>query len=437
MTLAVVSGCGNGNGPPPPQASRLYVLHTIRGGPSLTVFVDGAKGSTLAFGDLSRPVFLSPGQHDLVLVPPPPDTTHSLIVLFNAAEGVDYSVFAIDSTSGATHTIEPVFVLDTGAVPPTGHGRLRIAGFAPGAPPIDVYRTQPDSTGLLVSARPLNFRAVTRYFDGAPGGWSGTGTSGPRGRRELPHDLSRGFDARDAADALPRLPVVSRRRSREMAALQPPRRVERVQRAHEMLGPAVPQQPARNGAGLRAHALHVGGADHGERHARDALGEHDVVFLGLDDRALVVGMGRALGGGDEAGAELRARVAHPERRDEPGGVADPAGAHQGNAQVAELTHQLFGAFRSRMTAGAAVHRDEAARARVEPLERPLPLGDVVVHHAADLSDAIDHPARLAERRDEEPHARFDCRVHPALHALEVQPGRLLDQNGRASCRERV
>jgi hypothetical protein len=172
MALAVVSGCGNGNGPPPPQASRLHVLHTIRGGPSLTVFVDGAKGSTLAFGDLSRPVYLSPGQHDLVLVPAPPDTTHSLIVLFNAAEGVDYSVFAIDSTSGATHTIEPVFVLDTGAVPPTGHGRLRIAGFAPAAPPLDVYRTQPDSTGLIVSARPLNSRAVTRYFDGAPGAWS-------------------------------------------------------------------------------------------------------------------------------------------------------------------------------------------------------------------------------------------------------------------------
>lgn len=172
MALAVVSGCGNGNGPPPPQASRLHVLHTIRGGPSLTVFVDGAKRSTLAFGDLSRPVYLSPGQHDLVLVLAPPDTTHSLIVLFNAAEGVDYSVFAIDSTSGATHTIEPVFVLDTGAVPPTGHGRLRIAGFAPAAPPLDVYRTQPDSTGLIVSARPLNSRAVTRYFDGAPGAWS-------------------------------------------------------------------------------------------------------------------------------------------------------------------------------------------------------------------------------------------------------------------------
>ncbi len=172
LALAALAACDNVNGPPPPQASRLHVLHAIRGGPSLTVFVDGAKGSTLAFGDLSRPVYLSPGQHDLVLVPPPPDTTHSLIVLFNTAEGVDYSVFAIDSTSGTTHTIEPLFVPDTGAVPSTGHGRLRIAGFAPAAPPMDVYRTQPDSTGLLASVRPLNFRAVTRYFDGAPGGWS-------------------------------------------------------------------------------------------------------------------------------------------------------------------------------------------------------------------------------------------------------------------------
>jgi len=171
LALAGLAACDNGNGPPPPQASHLRALHTIRGGPSLSVFVDGARGSTLAFGDLSPPVFLSPGQHDLVLVPPPPDTSHSLIVLFNTREGVNYSVFAIDSTSGATHTIEPVFVLDTGAVPP-GHGRLRIASFADSAPAIDARRTQPDSTGLLVSAQPLNFRAVTRYFDGAPGAWS-------------------------------------------------------------------------------------------------------------------------------------------------------------------------------------------------------------------------------------------------------------------------
>src|SRR5207253_643008 len=114
--------------------------------------------------------FLSPGVHELILVPS--DTSHSLIVDFTAAEGVGYSAFAIDSTAGATHTVEPVIVPDTGSLPAVGHSRLRIASYAPGAPPIDAWRTQPDSSGLVMSAQPLNFRALTRFFDGAPGAWS-------------------------------------------------------------------------------------------------------------------------------------------------------------------------------------------------------------------------------------------------------------------------
>ncbi len=165
-----LADCGDGSGPPPPQASSLRVLHAIRGGPSLTVFVDGARGSTLVFGQLSRTTFLSPGLHELVLVPS--DTSHSLIVDFTATEGVGYSVFAIDSTAGATHTVEPVIVPDTGAAPAAGRSRMRIISLAAAALAIDARRTQPDSTGLLVSAQPLNFRAVTRYFDGAPGDWS-------------------------------------------------------------------------------------------------------------------------------------------------------------------------------------------------------------------------------------------------------------------------
>jgi uncharacterized protein DUF4397 len=167
---AGLAGCGDGSGPLLPQASSLRVLHAIRGGPSLTVFVDGARGSTLAFGQLGRTTFLSPGVHELVLVPS--DTSHSLIVDFPATEGVGYSAFAIDSTAGATHTVEPVIVPDTGSLPAVGHSRLRIARYAAAAPAIDAWRTQPDSSGLVVSAQPLNFRAGTRYFDGAPGAWS-------------------------------------------------------------------------------------------------------------------------------------------------------------------------------------------------------------------------------------------------------------------------
>src|SRR6266550_7010391 len=211
----------------------------------------------------------------------------------------------------------------------------------------------------------------------SPGGWCRTGTSppspspSPRRRCELPYDLSCGLDARDAPDAFPRLPVVPRRRSGGVAALQSPRRIERVQRAHEMFGSAVSQQPAGDRAGPGAYALHVRRADHRERHAGDALGEHDVILVGLDDRALVVGVRRALGGGDETGAELNARVTHTKRCDKPGGVADPTGAHEGNTQVAQLIDQLLGAVRSRMPAGPAVHGDQTTYPGVEPLEGPL------------------------------------------------------------------
>ena len=106
-------------------------------------------------------------------------------------------------------------------------------------------------------------------------------------------------------------------------------------------------------------------------------------------------------------------------------------AYEGNTQVAQLIDQLLGAVRSRMPAGPAVHGDQTTYPGVEPLEGPLALGHIVVHHAADLGDAVHHPARLAERRDEEPYAVLDRHVHPARHALEVQPGGLLDQHVHA------
>jgi len=53
-----------------------------------------------------------------------------------------------------------------------GGRRLRLASFAPSAPGVHAYRTQPGSATLVASAAPLNFRAVTRYFDGALGSWS-------------------------------------------------------------------------------------------------------------------------------------------------------------------------------------------------------------------------------------------------------------------------
>ena len=169
VAVFTLGACDNGSGPPPPQASQLRVLHTIRGGPSLTVFVDGGRGSTIAFGEASRAA-LSPGQHDLTLQPA--DATPVLLVLFNTMEGVNYDVFAIDTMVNGSVNVLPVFVLVSDATPPAGHARLRLASFAPNTPGVDAYRTQPGDAAPVVSAAPLNFRAVTQYFDGASGTWS-------------------------------------------------------------------------------------------------------------------------------------------------------------------------------------------------------------------------------------------------------------------------
>jgi len=130
--------------------------------------VDGGRGQPLAFGEQSRAILLSPGEHDLTIQPA--DATPSLILLFNTMEGVNYSGFAIDTMVSGSVTILPMLVADSGVVP-TGHARLRLASFAPNAPGIDAYRTQPGDVTPVVSAAPLNFRAVTQYFDGAPGTW--------------------------------------------------------------------------------------------------------------------------------------------------------------------------------------------------------------------------------------------------------------------------
>jgi len=170
VAVFTLGACDNGSGPPPPEASQLRVLHAIRGGPSLTVFVDGGRGQPLVFGEQSRAFALSPGQHDLTLQPA--DATPVLLVLFNTMEGVNYDVFAIDTMVNGSVNVLPVFVLDTDPAPLAGHARLRLASFAPNAPGVDAYRTQPGDAAAVVSAAPLTFRALTQYFDGAPGTWS-------------------------------------------------------------------------------------------------------------------------------------------------------------------------------------------------------------------------------------------------------------------------
>jgi hypothetical protein len=164
-----IPACNEGNGPPPPQASALRFLHTVFGGPTITVSVDGGRGSTIAFGDLSTVFQLSAGQHDLDIVPA--DTTHALLVLFTSVGGINYTAFVLDTTISRTVYLLPGLVADSGPVP-SGVGRLRLVNVAALAGSIDAYRTQPDSTHLILTEQPFNYQAITPYFESTPGKWT-------------------------------------------------------------------------------------------------------------------------------------------------------------------------------------------------------------------------------------------------------------------------
>ena len=170
--FAALAGCGSGTGPPPPQFSTLRVLHTIFNGPSMNVQVDGfAVQRNLMFGQMTRGVALAPGEHTLEPIPPQ-DTARRLLLVFTATGGVNYTAFVLDSVKVDTVVIDPVLVSDTGSQPAMGQGRLRLANFAALVGSIDAYRTQPDSTDLILTQQPFNYRAVTPYFESTPGKWT-------------------------------------------------------------------------------------------------------------------------------------------------------------------------------------------------------------------------------------------------------------------------
>src|SRR5437867_7336566 len=162
-----------------------------------------------------------------------------------------------------------------------------------------------------------------------------------------------------------------------------------------MLGLTAAQHASRNWTRLCTDSLDVWLADHGQRHAGDAFGEHNVGLARADDRPLVVVVRTALGGRDESRAELCAGIPHPQGCDEAHLVADPARADNRHAEPRELIVERLRAARARMAAGAIVDGDEPVHAPCQPLLGPLPLGYVVVDDAALGGDAIHDPARIA------------------------------------------
>ncbi|MDQ6885666.1 MAG: DUF4397 domain-containing protein [Gemmatimonadota bacterium] len=157
--------------PASPETGELAHLRLLAGAASaarVDVRVDGEMKLTgLPFGQLSAAIDLAPGAHSLVVVP-----AGSIIDVigrtFLLGPGKITTVVAVDSAGG----INPVVLSDTGAVAIAGRSKLRVVHLAEQAPPIDVWRTQPDYPALIRVMFPFPYRAESPYLRSTPGNWS-------------------------------------------------------------------------------------------------------------------------------------------------------------------------------------------------------------------------------------------------------------------------
>jgi hypothetical protein len=91
------------------------------------------------------------------------------------AGGATVTLRAGDTTRvvviGTPDALNPVTLGDTGAIPVPGKGKLRVSHLAANAPPIDVYRTQPDFQTFVKFMDPFPYKAASPFIESTPGDW--------------------------------------------------------------------------------------------------------------------------------------------------------------------------------------------------------------------------------------------------------------------------
>lgn len=146
---------------------RLQVVPGVAALSAVDVVVDGqTRVSRAAYGIPTAPIALSLGQHQVKVVPAgaaasPGGTTVTL------RAGDTTRVVVIGTPTAMT----PVTLGDTGAIPVPGKGKLRVSHLAANAPPIDVYRTQPDFATFVKFMDPFPYQAASPFIESTPGNW--------------------------------------------------------------------------------------------------------------------------------------------------------------------------------------------------------------------------------------------------------------------------
>lgn len=146
---------------------RLQVVPGVAALPTVDIIVDGQVALTnAAYGVPTAPLELTLGQHQVKAVAP--GTAPS-------AGGTTVTLRAGDTTRvvviGTPTAMTPIALGDTGAAAVPGKGKLRVSHLAANAPPIDVYRSQPDFTSFVKLMDPFPYQSSSSFVESTPGNW--------------------------------------------------------------------------------------------------------------------------------------------------------------------------------------------------------------------------------------------------------------------------
>ena len=168
--LILAVGCSDSPFDPPSGGElegRLQVVPGVASLAQVDVIVDGqVRLNALAYGQPSAALALAPGQHTLGV---------RAAGTAGVASGTTVTIRANDTTTvvviGTATAMNPVALGDTGATPVAGKGKLRVSHLARNAPPIDVYRSQPDFPAFIKTMDPFPYQSSTPFLESTPGNW--------------------------------------------------------------------------------------------------------------------------------------------------------------------------------------------------------------------------------------------------------------------------
>jgi hypothetical protein len=142
----------------------------VNGAPgALDVSVDGKSlARALPVASVSALLAVASGSHTVHLQLTGA-TTGGTDVSVQIAAGATATAAAL-SVPGSSLT--SMVLADTGAAPVTGKSKVRVIHLAGSAPPVDIWRTQPDWHTPIRVMFPFAFRATSEYMQSDPGAWS-------------------------------------------------------------------------------------------------------------------------------------------------------------------------------------------------------------------------------------------------------------------------